>query len=131
SRVRASLVKGETLAKLARQHALGEKLNLGAGELKSGGYQRASILADAMEAIIGAIYLDSDFERVRAFVIRLYQERLADDEIRRLDKDPKTALQEYLQSRKLPLPDYQLETISGEGHEQVFTVNCELPDLRV
>lgn len=131
SRVRASLVKGETLAKLAREHALGEHLLLGAGELKSGGFKRASILADAMEAIIGAVYLESGFEQGKAFVVNLYAKRLLPDTILGLDKDPKTALQEYLQSRKLPLPSYQLEKVSGEDHKQVFTVTCELAEFNI
>lgn len=131
SRVRASLVKGETLAKLAREHALGEHLLLGTGELKSGGFKRASILADAMEAIIGAVYIESGFEQSKAFVVKLYAKRLLPDSILGLGKDPKTALQEYLQSRKLPLPSYQLEKVTGEDHQQVFTVTCELAKLNI
>ncbi len=124
SRLRALLVKEETLAALAAGLALGEVLTLGSGELKSGGFRRASILADALEAVFGAIYLDSGFEAVRRVILALYAERLE-----RLPqpgelKDPKTRLQELLQARQQPLPQYDILEVSGEAHQQRFTVAC-------
>ena len=129
SRIRASLVKEETLAQVARRIGLGDYINLGGGELKSGGFRRASILADALEALIGAIYLDSDYIQTETAVLHLYRERLeiidADANLR----DPKTRLQEYLQAIKNSLPLYQVEQTTGKAHDQVFTVSCKLVDL--
>ena len=126
SRLRANLVKGDTLAKLARELVLGDYLYLGSGELKSGGFRRTSILADALEAIFGAVYLDSDFETCRRLILSLYRDRLAElpavDEL----KDPKTRLQEYLQARQQALPIYNVLSISGEAHAQRFTVECHI-----
>ena len=126
SRLRASLVKGTTLAELAAQLDFGSWLHLGTGELKSGGYRRESILANALEALIGAAYLDGGFKVTRALVLRLYQDRLenlpAPDEL----KDAKTRLQETLQSRGLPLPGYAMESRGGEEHAQTFVVSCTL-----
>ena len=131
SRIRASLVKEDTLAQVAREISLGDYINLGGGELKSGGFRRASILSDALEALIGAIYLDSDYRQSETAVLRLYQQRLqAVDEGANL-RDPKTQLQEYLQAQKKNLPSYQVEHTSGESHSQVFTVSCSLVDLDV
>lgn len=124
TRLRATLVKGETLAEIGRVLDLGEYVRLGSGELKSGGFRRGSILACAVEALIGAVYLDGGFAAAQALVMSLYQERLdnvsPEDEL----KDPKTRLQEFLQSRKLPLPRYELIRVEGEAHNQTFYVEC-------
>jgi len=129
SRIRASLVKEETLAQVARQIDLGDYIHLGGGELKSGGYRRASILSDALEALIGAIYLDSDYAQTEAAVLHLYREQLQNIDASANLRDPKTRLQEYLQASKNNLPSYQVEQITGKSHDQVFTVSCELTDL--
>ncbi|ABA58911.1 ribonuclease III [Nitrosococcus oceani] len=128
SRLRATLVKGETLAELARELEIGDHLILGLGELKSGGYRRTSILADAFEAVIGAVYLDGGLEACRKLVSSLYRDRLetlTNEALLNL-KDPKTRLQEYLQARQFPLPDYRVSAVSGEAHDQVFQVECTL-----
>jgi ribonuclease-3 len=128
SRYRSLLVKGETLASIARQFDLGEYLNLGGGELKSGGFRRTSILADAMEAIIGAIALDSNIEQARSCVLSWYKERL--ENITSLDlKDPKTRLQEYLQAKKFDLPRYEVISVEGKEHAQTFHVNCMVKEI--
>ncbi|WP_417224994.1 ribonuclease III [Amphritea sp.] len=124
SRLRAQLVKGETLAELAREMKLGDYLRLGSGELKSGGYRRDSILADAVEAIIGAIYLDSDMDSCRPYILGWYQSRLEQTSLLDTQKDSKTRLQEFLQSRRAPLPDYELLSVSGEAHQQTFEIRC-------
>jgi len=129
SRIRASLVKEETLAQVARQIDLGDYIHLGGGELKSGGFRRASILSDALEALIGAIYLDSDYAQTEAAVLHLYQGQLQNVDAGANLRDPKTRLQEYLQSNKNSLPSYQVEQITGKSHDQVFTVSCKLSDL--
>ncbi len=126
SRIRASLVKQSTLASVAREIDLGEYIHLGGGELKSGGYRRASILSDALEALIGAIYLDSDFTETEAVVLRLFAPALENIGKGADLKDPKTRLQEYLQARQLPLPHYRVEKVSGKSHSQVFTVSCTI-----
>lgn len=126
SRLRASLVKGETLAELARDLDLGDYLSLGQGEMKSGGFRRASILADAFEAIIGAVYLDSDLDEVRSLLLRLFASRLNKISPKANIKDPKTRLQEYLQGRKMDLPIYELVSLEGEAHEQQFVVSCQI-----
>ena len=130
SRLRATLVKGEALAVLARRLKLGESLRLGQGELKSGGPQRESILADALEAIFGAVYLDGGLAACRTLILHLYR-----DDLDRLAgagelKDPKTRLQEYLQARQQPLPAYNVLEIRGEPHAQSFTVECAVADCR-
>ncbi len=130
SRMRATLVRGHTLAELGREFVLGEHLKLGPGELKSGGFRRDSILADAVEAIIGAIYLDSDIEAVRSVVLSWYQSRLESIEPGISQKDPKTRLQEFLQGRKKPLPVYSVTKIKGEAHNQEFTVSCQVAGLQ-
>ena len=124
SRLRATLVKGETLAKIALKLKLGPYLLLGSGELKSGGEHRNSILADALEAVIAAIYLDTGLEVCRQCVLAWLKEELAYVSPDRIIKDPKSTLQEYIQSRQLPLPEYRLVATSGKEHEQVFTVEC-------
>lgn len=129
SRTRASLVKGESLAAIAKGLDLGECLQLGAGELKSGGHKRASILADALEALIGAVYLESGFERAEQFVLNLFSKKLEKDAIYSLDKDPKSQLQEYLQAQKMNLPSYEVFKIEGKDHEQIFTVICKVEAL--
>ncbi len=129
SRLRASLVKGDTLAELARQLSLGDYLRLGPGELKSGGFRRSSILADAFEALLGAIYLDSDIATVKGVILQQFEERLDAVNPATALKDPKTRLQEYLQSRQLPLPDYEVTQITGKAHAQTFTVSCRIDDL--
>ena len=129
SRLRARMVKGVTLAEIGREFELGRFLRLGSGELKSGGFRRESILADAIESIIGAIYLDSDFYTCREQVLRWFEHRLTRLDIQDTQKDPKTRLQEYLQSRQFPLPDYDVISVDGEAHNQTFHVSCALPSL--
>ncbi|SFM12135.1 ribonuclease III [Marinobacter zhejiangensis] len=129
SRLRARMVKGVTLAEIGREFDLGRYLRLGSGELKSGGYRRESILADAVESIIGAIYLDSDFETCRQQVLRWFEQRLNNLNLQDTQKDPKTRLQEYLQSRQYPLPRYDVISVDGEAHAQTFHVSCVLPSL--
>lgn len=131
TRLRASLVKGKTLAEISKELELGECLYLGEGELKSGGFRRASILADALEAIIGAVYQDSDFDTVKHVILSLYKTRLQSIDLKSVHKDPKTQLQEWLQSRKLPLPDYELLKVTGEPHKQTFDVVCVLSEKKV
>jgi len=126
SRMRAALVRGDTLAEVARELELGHHLVLGAGERKSGGKRRGSILADALEAVAGAILLDSDVETCRGCVLAWFEERLAQLDLAGAIKDAKTRLQEYLQGRGLPLPEYELLHVSGEDHAQQFHVACRL-----
>jgi ribonuclease-3 len=129
SRFRASLVKKETLAQLARDFALGDYLLLGSGELKSGGFRRDSILADAMEAILGAIYLDGGLAEARALIERSLSGRLTQLTETTELKDPKTRLQEYLQARRLPLPAYEVTATLGDEHNQSFEVSCIVPGI--
>ncbi|SDO65480.1 RNAse III [Halomonas shengliensis] len=126
SRLRARLVKGQTLAELAREMGFGEHLRLGSGEMKSGGHRRESILADAVEAVIGAIYLDAGMEAVRTRVLSWYAVRLEGISLQDTQKDPKTRLQEFLQSRQAPLPRYEVVGVEGEAHAQIFTVECHV-----
>ncbi len=129
SRLRASLVKGETLAKIAVEYSIGDYIKLGSGELKSGGFRRSSILADALEAIIGAVFLDSDYKTVSNFVLSLYSKQLDNcthgDEL----KDPKTRLQEYLQAKGQSVPNYDVTSITGKSHQQKFSVECFIDDM--
>lgn len=129
SRLRARLVKGVTLAEIAREFELGEFLRLGSGELKSGGFRRESILADAVESIIGAIYLDRGFEQCRAQVLAWFDQRLEKLSLQDTQKDPKTRLQEFLQSRQHTLPHYEVVSVEGEAHAQLFRVECTVPIL--
>jgi len=129
SRYRAALVSGETLGVIALEAGLGEHLRLGEGELKSGGFRRASILADALEAVIGAIYLELGLSAARSAIDRLLGSRLADLPAASELKDPKTRLQERLQARGLDLPRYEVTEVSGDPHEQRFTVRCEVDSL--
>ena len=130
TRLRSSLVKGETLSEIATELNLGDFIQLGTGELKSGGYRRASTLADVVEAIIGAIYLDSckgnSIKIVEKIILKIFNERLNSCEPAGILKDPKTRLQEYLQSKKLPLPTYNVVSISGKEHLQTFKVSCSI-----
>ena len=127
SRLRATLVSGETLARIAADLGLGEHLRLGVGELKTGGFRRASILADALEALLGAIFLDSGFDAAMAVVVRIMEPRMLDLPTADMLKDPKTRLQEALQARGLALPVYTLTAVAGDPHAQTFTVSCEVP----
>jgi len=125
TRLRSSLVKGEKLAKIGREIQLSDKLKLGTGELKSGGWRRDSILANTIEALIGAVYLDSDIESCRIFILDLYQHHLEDIDPSDIKKDPKSQLQEYLQSRNQDVPIYETVDESGTSHQPEFTVSCK------
>lgn len=124
TRMRSSLVKGVTLAEVGRDFNLGEHLILGPGELKSGGHRRESILEDAIEAIIGAVYLDSDITQCKQLILTWFDQRLNTIKPGNEQKDPKTRLQEYLQGRKIPLPVYDVIDTSGQSHNQQFTIRC-------
>ena len=124
SRMRSTVVRKETLTKIARDLNIQNNLNLGEGELKSGGHNRDSILADSMEALIGAVYLDSGIETTRELVIRHFDDVLQQLTPKSVYKDPKSILQEYLQQRSLPLPVYEVVHIEGEPHRQTFEVAC-------
>jgi ribonuclease-3 len=126
SRLRASLVRRESLAEIARTLDIGDYLQLGPGERKSGGHRRDSIMSDAVEAILGAVYLDSDFTTCRRCILALFGARLQDLSETAVLKDPKTRLQEYLQARHRPLPEYAVIRISGEAHAQQFRVQCRV-----
>lgn len=132
SRLRANLVRQETLYDLAQELGIGSRLRLGEGELKSGGASRPSILADTLEALFGAVYLDAGFDAVVGVIRRLYAPLIDALKPGQFQKDPKTRLQEWLQGKKKPLPRYQLLETSGAAHEQSFVVACEIdnPSLR-
>jgi len=129
SKLRASLVKDTSLAKLAADLGIGEHLVLGSGERKTGGHRRESILADALEAIFGAVFLDSGFAAATEIIARVYAQRL--DELPDAEdlRDAKTRLQEWLQARKLALPDYELVGVTGKAHQQRFSVSCTVGEL--
>lgn len=129
SRLRAGLVNQAALAEIALGFDLGALLRLGEGELKSGGFRRPSILADALEALFGAIYIDAGFDAVRKVISGLYADRLAGLQEVVPGKDAKTALQEVLQAKRMETPRYQVLHISGEAHQQLFRVACEVPAL--
>ena len=133
TRLRSSLVKGETLSEIATELNLGEYIQLGSGELKSGGYRRASTLADAVEAVIGAIYLDScvdsGIKKIESIILNIFKDRLNECEPGGILKDPKTRLQEHLQSKNLSLPTYNVISISGKEHLQTFKVSCSIEGL--
>jgi ribonuclease-3 len=129
SRFRAALVSSQALAALGAELELGEQLRLGSGELKSGGFRRDSILADSLEALLGAVYLDGGIEAARDVIERLLGARLRELPSAEVLKDPKTRLQEVLQARGIALPAYALEEVGGEPHEQWFVASCEVPDL--
>lgn len=130
SRIRSQLVKGETLAEIAREFELGECLILGEGEMKSGGHRRDSILSDSVEALIGAIFTETEFEICRAHVLRWYESRLTSVSLEATDKDPKSRLQEYLQAQRKPLPDYEVVETLGEAHSHIFTIECRVAVLK-
>ena len=131
SRLRANLVRQDSLHQLALSLSLGKYLRLGEGELKSGGSQRPSILADSLEALFGAIWLDAGFDAASAVVVRLYGEMLNAIVPGQPMKDAKTRLQEYLQGRRLPLPKYSLTATEGEAHAQQFKIACEIDSLKI
>jgi ribonuclease-3 len=126
TRARASLVNKSRLAEVARTLDFADRIRLGEGELRSGGWRRDSILANTLEALIGAIYLDAGFERCREVVLAWFGSALAAVEPAQAPKDPKTELQEYLQARRLPLPEYATVEISGDAHQQDFLVSCRV-----
>jgi len=126
TRLRAMLVNREYLAKLGKARDIGPLITLGPGERKSGGWRRTSIIADAMEAVIGAIFLDAGMAICRERVLELYREALDNISLSTVDKDPKTRLQEWLQSRQAPLPTYKVIDISGAAHDQNFSVECQV-----
>lgn len=131
SRLRAALVRQESLARVAQDLGLGDWLLLGEGELKSGGFGRPSILADALEAMIGAVFVDAGFERARETVVGLFSSQLSQLDPGDVDKDPKTLLQELLQSRRMDLPQYKVVATDGAAHMQNFEVECLIPELSV
>ncbi|MBL8538932.1 MAG: ribonuclease III [Betaproteobacteria bacterium] len=131
SRTRASLVNQESLFNVAQTLKLGDALQLGEGELRSGGARRPSILADALEAVIGAVFVDGQFEAARDVVAGCFSPLLAGIDPRTQGKDPKTQLQEYLQGRRLALPRYSVIATTGEAHDQRFDVECAIDDLGI
>jgi len=128
TRARASLVRQSSLATIARGLGLGELIQFGPGELKSGGHRRDSILADALEAIVGAVHLDAGFEACRALVLPWFEPMLDELPVGKMEKDPKTRLQEWLQARQLSRPEYTLVSTSGEEHARTFSVRCRTED---
>jgi ribonuclease III len=131
SRVRANLVKQETLHQLAVGLGLPDLLRLGEGEVRSGGQKRPSILADALEAVIGAVYLDAGFTKAQELVHRLFEAVEINPQMDAIGKDAKTALQEWLQGHKMKLPIYKVVGTLGAAHKQTFDVECEIPELRL
>lgn len=129
SRLRARVVSSEPLAEVAADIELGEALHLGSGELKTGGFRRRSILADALEAVCGALFLDGGLEPARQVIERLFRQRIASLPAPAELKDAKTRLQEHLQALGLPLPRYAVQRVEGEAHAQTFWVTCEVPAL--
>ena len=131
SRLRANLVNKETLHRLALANDLGAAIRLGEGETRSGGASRPSILADALEAVFGAIFLDAGFEAARVAIQGVFELELAQIDPTDPGKDPKTRLQELLQARRLPVPEYSIVTVTGEAHSQTFEVVCRIPALGI
>ena len=131
SRLRAQLVKESSLAEIAFALNLGDQLKLGEGELKSAGWRRPSILADALEAIFGAVYSDGGFLHAEQLVLKLYAEKLENIDPKIIDKDAKSQLQEYLQGKKIELPEYTVIAIDGEAHAQTFKMQCVILKLNV
>jgi ribonuclease III len=131
SRVRAHLVNKDMLAQVARRVGLGPMIRLGEGELRSGGAARASILADAMEAVFGAVFLDAGFAEARRTIDAAYADLLRDADPATLGKDPKTRLQEWLQAQRMPVPEYAIVATTGEAHAQQFAVECRIPGLAI
>jgi ribonuclease-3 len=130
SRVRANLVKQDTLHRLAVDLGLAGMVRLGEGEMRSGGQQRPSILADALEAVIGAVFLDGGFDAAQALVLRLFDKVDMSPTMIAAAKDPKTELQEWLQARRWQLPMYRVVGTTGAAHQQTFDVECEVPELK-
>lgn len=131
SRLRAQLVKEQTLSEVAISLDVGEFLRLGEGELKSGGWRRPSVLADAMEAIIGAVFLDGGYPAAEALVKRLFLPRLESIDPKAIGKDAKSLLQECLQGRKIDLPEYTVQATEGEAHCQIFHVSCHIAKFQI
>lgn len=131
SRLRAALVKESTLSEIAFSLNIGNALKLGEGELKSAGWRRPSILADALEAIVGAVYVDGGYHAAEALVLKLFEEKLAIIDPKIIDKDAKSQLQEYLQGKKIELPDYKVVSIEGEAHAQTFKMECAIEKLHI
>lgn len=131
SRARAGLVNKDTLARVARSLRLGRDIRLGDGEAKSGGFERPSILADTLEAVFGAVFVDGGFEAARDAIVRCYADVLSDANPESLAKDPKTRLQEWLQARRWPVPEYVVTGTRGEPHDQMFIVECRIPALKI
>jgi ribonuclease-3 len=131
SRVRAHLVNKDMLAQVARRVELGAMIRLGEGEIRSGGAARASILADAMEAVFGAVFLDAGFAEARRTIDGAYADLLRDADPATLGKDPKTRLQEWLQAQRMPVPEYAIVATTGEAHAQQFAVECRIPGLAI
>ena len=131
SRVRANLVNRDTLARLARKVDIGAAIRLGEGEQRSGGASRPSILADALEAVFGAVFVDAGFDAARAVIERVYAPELAGLDPASLGKDPKTRLQEWLQARRIAVPEYAVTAAAGEAHAQTFAVECRIPSLGI
>ncbi|ODU68954.1 MAG: ribonuclease III [Lautropia sp. SCN 66-9] len=131
SRVRANLVKQQSLYEIAQRIGLSQHLLLGEGELKSGGFRRPSILGDTLEALVGAVFLDAGFEAAQSVIRALYEPVLKSVDPKTLGKDAKTLLQEYLQGKKLPLPVYSVVATHGAAHSQVFEVECAIPKLQI
>ncbi len=129
SRIRSTLVRDATLGELGAELGVGDHLILGGGEKKSGGHRRASILADTVEALFGAVYLDAGFDAARRVILTALDQRIRDLPDGKELRDPKSRLQEILQSRKLALPEYAIETVSGKAHNQRFTVSCKIEQL--
>lgn len=129
TRMRSNLVKGDTLASIARELELGPLIHLGSGEMKSGGHRRDSILADAVESLLGAIYLESGLDATANTILKLFQSRIEQLDPNVQIKDNKTQLQEYLQSRQHPLPIYEVINTSGKDHAQIFEVRCTVEAL--
>ena len=131
SRLRATLVKESTLSEIAFSLNIGDALKLGEGELKSAGWRRPSILADALEAIVGAVYVDGGYHAAEALVLKLFAEKLAIIDPKIIDKDAKSQLQEYLQGKKIELPDYKVVSIEGEAHAQTFKMECVIEKMNI
>lgn len=131
SRLRASLVNQQSLSAVAQKFSFGEQILLGGGEIKSGGFRRPSILADAVEAVVGAAFIDGGFDTARSVVRMLFTDALATVDPQTTGKDPKTLLQEYLQGRRMALPQYAVVAKRGEPHEHVFQVECMIPELDI
>lgn len=130
SRLRSFLVRGDMLAEIAKELSLGDFLYLGQGELKSGGFRRASILADALEAVFAAVFLDGGITAAKEVILNLFRSRLEDPNLNDCLKDAKTQLQEFLQAQKFALPEYALTKVEGDEHDQIFYVTCSVEGIK-